>query len=460
MFQFSFKNRIALSYLISTALMVLFVFVIIYNIVLFTVYSHVDNDLALEVNNHLSEIKIKDDHVQLVDTEEWLEQEHNSLNVNPVFVQILDGNKQLIDKSPNLKHHNLKLDEGREDYKPFDTRLAGKLVRQVEFRVEHKAKTAGYILIAMSLEEPRLVLKNLSQVLWISYPIILLLLFFTARFIAGRNIKPIQNITETAKAITRDNLNSRIRLPQNKDELHVLSKTINDLLERIENAIVREKQFTSDASHELRTPLAVIKGTLEVLIRKPREKEEYEEKIQYCISEVDRVNNLIDQLLLLARFENQKIAVNLQQIELDDLILQSLERFSTEIEKRNITIDFAFEEHFGIVSDAYMVSTIIENLLSNALKYSHENSTISIVLSREDLAVSCQIIDNGIGIPKEDLDKIYEQFYRSQTIIHAPIKGTGLGLSIVKRLSDLLQITLKIESSPQNGTIVTIAFPE
>jgi signal transduction histidine kinase len=460
MVKFSLKNRIAFNYLLSTALLVLFVFIIIYNIVLFSVYSHVDNDLAVEANRHLSEVKITNGNLQLIDTEEWREQEHISLSVNPVFVEILNHRKQLSEKSPNLKQHHLLLTPHQQDYKPFSTMLAGKQIRQVQFKVKKSGMIAGYILIAMSLEDPTMVLKNLNTVLWISYPVILFLLFFIARLIAGRNIRPVQSITETARAITRDNLGSRIQMPQHKDELYVLSRTINELLERIENAIVREKQFTSDASHELRTPLAVLKGTLEVLIRKPRDKQEYEEKIKFCINEVDRLNNLIDQLLLLARFENQKIAINKQSIELDDLILQSLERFSSEIERRQITIDFSFDEHFYIVSDWYMISTIIENLLSNALKYSHDKGQIGILLYRENESVCCKITDNGIGIPKEDLDKIYEQFYRSQAIVHAPIKGTGLGLSIVKRLCDLLSIDIKIESVEQVGTKVNIQFPQ
>ena len=104
-------------------------------------------------------------------------------------------------------------------------------------------------------------------------------LIFNRSFFAGRSIKPVTNIIKTSSQITKDNLTTRIELPNNKDELFTLSKTINDLLERMEEAVEREKQFTSDASHELRTPLAVIKGTLEVLVRKPREKQEYEEKL-------------------------------------------------------------------------------------------------------------------------------------------------------------------------------------
>lgn len=458
--QLSFKNRIAFNYLISTALMVLFVFVIIYNIVSFTVYSHVDSDLAIEVNNHLSEIKITNDNVQLIDASEWREQEHNTLNVNPVFVQILDANKKLVGKSPNLKNSHLFLDENEKNFVAFDTKLTGKSIRQVQFSVLYKRKRAGYIMIAMSLEDTNLVLKNLSNVLLISYPIILLLLFFTARFIAGRNIMPIKNITKTASAITRENLKTRINLPENKDELFVLSKTINDLLERIENAISREKQFTSDASHELRTPLAIVKGTLEVLIRKPRNVEEYEKKIKYCINEVDRLNNLVDQLLLLARFENQKIAISQTQVELNEIILQSLQRFSSEIESRNIAIVFSFKEHFPIHSDAYLISIIVENLLSNALKYSNPNGKITIVLTKENQSVLCMITDNGVGIPQQDLNKIYEQFYRSRVTVRPMVKGIGLGLSIVKRLCDLLQISIKIDSTLAEGTSVCLRISQ
>jgi len=458
MFQLSFKNRIALNYLISTALMVLFVFVIIYNIVSYTVYEHVDNGISTEIANHLNDIQIKDNHVQLINPEEWREQEYYTFSVNPVFVQILDGQKQFVDKSPNLKKLNLVFNKTAKDFTHFDARLNGKSIRQTQFPVFYNSKLAGYIIIAMSLEDANLVLHNLGRVLWISYPVILILLFFAARFIAGSNIRPIKNIIETTSAITKDNLKSRIELPGNKDELHVLSQTINNLLNRLESAIDREKQFTSDASHELRTPLAVVKGTLEVLIRKPREKQEYEEKIKYCINEVDRLNTLVDQLLLLARFENQQITINKLPVDLDDIILQSLERFSSKIENDNIAIGFTFDEHFRINSDGYLVSIIIENLVSNALKYSNPNGNISIKLSKEKQLVRCTIADNGIGIGKHDLEKIYEQFYRSDPTDHPTIKGTGLGLSIVKRLCALLDIDIAIESEKEQGTIVNLTF--
>jgi len=230
------------------------------------------------------------------------------------------------------------------------------------------------------------------------------------------------------------------------------------LLDRIENAIAREKQFTSDASHELRTPLAVIKGTLEVLIRKPRTAGEYNEKIKYCIEEVNRINTMVDQLLLMARFENQKMAVALQKINLDEVVLHALERYSPKIEAKNIDVDFDFNDHFEVTTDAGMATLIIENILSNAIKYSNDGAKIHITLQVNELTTICIIKDNGIGIAANDLDKIYMQFYRSEALDHANIKGTGLGLSIVKRLCTILNINLDVQSLKNKGTTVTLVF--
>jgi signal transduction histidine kinase len=265
-------------------------------------------------------------------------------------------------------------------------------------------------------------------------------------------------ITETSGRITRDNLKDRIVLPQNKDELYVLSKTINDLLDRIENAVEREKQFTSDASHELRTPLTVLKGTLEVLIRKPRSQSEYEDKINFCISEVNRLNNLVDQLLLLARFENQKQSLKIEKVYLNAQILDILTLYSGKINAKKINLTHSFSGNYYINSDNYLVSIIISNIISNAIKYTNDNGEISISLSQKNNKTICTISDNGIGISKDDLDKIFNPFYRSNATNHPEIKGSGLGLSIVKRLAQLLNITFEIHSEINKGTTIILSF--
>ena len=454
----SFRNRIAFYYIISTAVLVAIVFVIIYQIVHLNVFNHINSDIKNEVEKHLGEIEIDHHDTYLIQVDQWRSREHNTVDVNPVFIQFYDRDGELIDKSPNLKNLNLELYSDESDNLFIDTNLNKKPIRQIQVPLIDKNKVVGHLIVAMSLDDAQMVLSNLRQILLVSFPIILILLFLFARFIVGRSIKPINTIIETSKQISRENLSARIDLPPNKDELFVLSKTINDLLDRIEKAVEREKQFTSDASHELRTPLAVIKGTLEVLIRKPRNQSEYEEKINYSIKEVDRLNQLVDELLLLARFENQKEASKNEQVFLNALILDNLARYSQKINSKNITIQHDFNDDFFIISDGYLVSIIISNLLSNAIKYSNQNGIVSVYLFKENNQIICKIHNHGIGIPTEELDKIENRFYRSQSALETNTKGTGLGLSIVKRLTDLLNIDFKIQSRLNDGTIVELRF--
>jgi signal transduction histidine kinase len=308
----------------------------------------------------------------------------------------------------------------------------------------------------MSLEDAALVLHDLFKVLLIAYPLILILLFLIARFIAGRSIKPISAIIETSNGITKDNLKSRIPLPQNQDELYVLSKTINQLLDRIEVTIEREKQFTSDASHELRTPLTVIKGTLEVLVRKPRAQVEYEDKINFCVAEVDRLNHLVDQLLLLARFEDQKQSLKMEKVYLNTIILDTISRYSNGIQSKNIAVSTEFTEDYYVKTDIYLCSIIINNLVSNALKYSNQNSNLTLAINDTDSYIEFCLTDTGIGISGGDLERIFDQFYRSNSSVHPEIKGTGL--SIVKRLCSLLNIAISISSQENRGTTVILRF--
>lgn len=457
--QLSFKNRIASLYIFTTALLISVVFCVIYFSVSYNVYSHINDDIISESQKHLTEISVSNYNFRLIHAEEWMEREHNTVDVNPVFVQFIDENKRVVEKSPNL-NRNLQFQSKIPSGHLFDYQLEGKSLRQIQLPIYQDKTIVGYLMVAMSLENSYMVLNDLLEVLLIAYPTILLILFGIARLITGRSIQPISEIITTSNIITKDNLKSRIPLPKTKDELYVLSKTINNLLDRLETAIEREKQFTSDASHELRTPLTVIKGTLEVLIRKPRGTQEYEDKINFCVSEVDRLNHLVDQLLLLARYENEKQTIKKESVFLNDLILDILARQSTFIEANGIIISTEFEDEFYCISDHHFVSIILTNLISNALKYSNSNGTIDVHLYTKEQQIICSIVDNGIGISKVDLEKVFQPFFRSKALNHPDIKGIGVGLSIVQRLCSLLNIGINISSSEQLGTKVELFFPQ
>ena len=458
--QLSFKNRIASNYLISTALLIFVVFFVIYYIVRFSVYIKVNNDIKIEVAKHIKEIEVKENCVLLIREKQWKKIQFNKVDISPAFIQFVDELGALVDKSPNLKQKKLNYYPEAINNVLFDAKLEKTSVRQIQVPLYQNTKIIGFMIIAMSLEDSAMVLNNLFVILVVAYPLILLVLFLIARLIAGRSIKPISAIIQTSNIITKDNLKSRIPLPINKDELHLLSKTINNLLDRVENAIEREKQFTSDASHELRTPLAVIKGTMEVLVRKPRNQEEYKEKIDFCINEVNRLNNLVDELLLLARFEDQKQSLKLERVSLNAAFLDIISRNATMISEKKLKCEALFSKDFYVQTDSYLFSIVVNNILTNAIKYSKNNSKIHFGIQEIDHKILCTVADNGIGIASEDLEKIFDQFYRSKSNQHPEIKGTGLGLSIVKRLCVLLQIDLQIESKENVGTKVILTFAE
>ena len=457
-FSFSFKNRIAINYIISGSILIALVFLFLYKIVKYSVNQHINEGVQEEMYKHLDDVSTDSNDTYIIQVDQWRAREHNSINVNPVFVQFYDDHKQIIDKSPNLNRSNLVLFDDHKNNLYVDSSLNNIPIRQIQAPIVNNNKVVGYIVVAMSMEDFEIV-QLLKNVLLVIFPVIIMMLFGIARFFAGRSIRPVKTIIETSSQITQDNLQMRIPLPSNNDELYILSQNINHLLDRIEHAIEREKQFTSDASHELRTPLAVIKGTMEVLIRKPRNKQEYEEKINFCISEVDRLNHMVDQLLLLARFENQKQNLKSESVYLNALLLDLLARFSDKIKNNKIQISTNFSQEYSIASDMYLVTIIISNLLSNAIKYTHSEGKVSLLLFEDEGSVQFSIIDNGIGIAPNDIAKVFQSFYRSENSNQATIKGTGLGLSIVKRLCDLLQIKISIKSELNVGTEINLSFP-
>ncbi|MCF6351374.1 MAG: HAMP domain-containing histidine kinase [Cyclobacteriaceae bacterium] len=454
----SFKNRIALNYIVATAIMIAVVFVIIVLIVKTTVFYNLDKNLEFEAKKHTDELIIHNDSVHFANILEWTEREHREVQFYPVFIQLVSLDGLFMDKSPNLKDANLFFEKGNHN-KPFNTHIKGIALRQIQMPIEEKGVTKGFMLAAVSTEEAVMVIKNLKNVLLLLYPLVLLVLFGVARYLAGQSIKPIKKITYTANDITKNNLNERIELPQNKDELYTLTFSINELLERIQEAFEREKQFTSDASHELRTPLAVLTGTLEVLIRKPRTEAEYKEKIEYSIKEIARMSATVDQLLMLARVDNEIKLAKQQPIEPVAIIDAVLERYKHIIKEQELIINVDTETDIKLESNPYYIDLIFDNLISNAVKYSKNGTDIGITFSKKGSSVICIITDQGVGISTEHLDKIFNPFFRAKPLSTKTAKGDGLGLSIVKKACESMDIKISIKSKVNYGTTVQLAFP-
>lgn len=454
----SFRNRIALHYMIATAVIMAVAFIVVYFVVQGTVYQNLDSDLSFEAEKHTREIKIVGDSIKIINKKEWEEREHREAQVNPVFIQILNKEGKFMDKSPNLKEDVLTYNPQQNYGGHFNEILNHIAIRQVQIPIEETGKIKGFILAAMSLESSRMVLLNLRNVLIVSYLVLLLGLYFISRYLAGRGIIPVKVITETTKRITKSDLNERVVLPQNKDELYELSSGINQLLQRIENAIERERQFTSDASHELRTPLSTLKGTLEVLIRKPRELSEYEDKIKFSLTEIDRMTATLEQLLLLARLDTNSKKIDQSLVPLSTLIDEILSRHKKRISEKKLVIDFRKGAALEGVVPQYYSNLILDNIIGNAIKYSNDNKIIHITITEIGSKIVCKVQDEGIGIKKEDLNNLFNHFFRSDALNHRSIPGNGLGLSVAKKAADAIDAEISVESELDNGTTFTITF--
>lgn len=452
-----FKNRLAFLYLLSTAGIILILFMIIILTVRQSTYHYMDSSIKKEWLKHTKDIVVTKNKIHFK-KKVWQQQEHQVVEVNPVFIQITDTKGRVISKSPNLKSDSLILFK-KTSHGFSNSSLSGIPIRQYQKTIVKNGKNIGYILVALSQKGPVMVLKQLKHTLLIAFPIVLIILFFWARFIAGKGIQPVTTIIRTANKITQSNLHERIPVPHNKDELYQLVRTINQLLDRIENAIKREKQFTSDAAHELKTPLQVMKGNMEILMRKPRTTEEYQNKIKQCMKEVDRMSHLTNQLLLLARFESQKETLKKEKVLLNEVIEQIVYRKTDYLVEKRIKFSFNNEKEIVIYTDPYLLNIILENLLSNAIKYTPEKGEIKINTGFHNNNTYIQIRDTGVGIPKEEQSKIFDRFYRSEAMKHPDIKGTGLGLSIVKRLTEILNLNFTLESESGKGTTISIYFP-
>lgn len=452
-----YKIRLSLYLTFATSLIVLLAFIFIYMVANWTLVSAVDRDLTRETKIHEDQISIVDGELRFLHKDEWEEAEHKETQFHPIFIEIVDTDGMQLDKSPNLGKLHLGFKKGHTSASVgFMQLLNNQEVRQMQIALTNNSRIEGYLLVATSFEQSRKLLSNLKSILIVLYPIILLSLFLTMRYLAGKSIEPVVKTTTLTNLISQKNLNQRIPLSENNDELKQLTVAINGLLERLEQAMKREQEFTSYASHELRTPLAVLKGSFEVLIRKSRTQEEYVAKIQSGLIEINKLNEIIDQLLDLARVELEVCDVH--EIDLGSIVEEVVD--SVVIDgQRKVTFVNETSHPTYVSSNEKSLIIILTNLIQNALKYSLPRTTVTVLLLQTNAETILDVIDEGTGIKKESLPKLFDPFFRENSAEFRRIPGSGLGLSIVKKLCDQLGITISIDSQLGRGTTVRLIFP-
>ncbi len=454
----SYKERIARRLTWVTALIFSLVFLLIYLVANFTVVRNIDRELQLELDKHKGEIFLVNGKIRFLHMNEWEQMEHRQLQLNPIFIEIVDLEGNSMDRSPNLGENHLNFSpEKAAAEEAWTQKIGSREVRQRQIPLLTAGKQEGYLLLAKSFADSRELLDNLRNVLLLIYPLILVSLYLSMRYLAGKSIEPLEIISQKTNQITQQNLNERVPETGTNDEIGQLTRAINNLLGRLEQALQREKQFTSDASHELRTPLAVLRGTLEVLIRKPRSTEEYESKVKTALVSIDRMSAMLDQLLALARVENGKNLVK-EELELITFLEELADKVSTE-QSQEIKFQSLVSLPIYVRTNEKSLEMILQNLLENAVKYSQHGGEVYLRVGKEKEAF-IEVVDRGAGIASEYLEQIFDPFFRVQEALDQGIPGTGLGLAIVKKLAQESSIRLSVSSEKGKGSTFRLDFNE
>lgn len=453
----NFKNRIALFNTIAVAITIAIVFIVIYSVVSYSSYLHLDEDISLEKEEVFNSLDWKEDKIIMNRMPEWEEAEHKQLEINPTFIQIVDIKGSSIFKSANLQNDHFLFNPEIKKTTFYNSTIHDQKIRQGQFPIRNeKNKIIGHITIGVSQQESYYVLHNLFVVLSLAYVITLGILYIIMSFVASKAIAPVKKLINSAAIINDSNIQSRLPLPENEDEIHQLATTINELLNRLEFSFDKQRQFTADVSHEMRTPLAAIIGMLEVLLRKKRTSEQYELKIKDVIAQTDRLSQLFDQLLQLARLESDTVTPKYDTVVLKGLMEKIADCHYSLLEKNNNKIHIAMPQNCLVRADETMLERILDNLILNAIKYNHPDGNI--FCEWDELTNSLTIRDEGMGISREQLPMLFNRFYRADNSRSSHIQGSGLGLSIVKKLCDLQKIKISVESIDGKGASFSLQF--
>lgn len=452
-----FKNRIALFNTIAAAITMFVVFAAVYSVIYTTTFRHLDQSILEEKEELFSQISTENDSLVFSLNAEWEELEHNNAEVDPIFLQMVNEQGIVIFHSRNLQNDQLQYADSLNSDTFFNVEFNGKKIRQGQFPIKTETgKIIGQLDIGISQVDSILILSNLRNTFFAAFPLMLLFFYLVTSLVASRSIAPVKQLIGYAEKMNYNNINPSLPFPEHHDEIYQLTATINALLERIETGRNREKQITADISHELRTPLTGIKGTLEVLIRKPREPHQYEEKARQVIQEVDSINHIISQLLYLARLDSGNLSIVNKPVLLHDMLHSIRIKWQSRFLEKNMSMQVDIPENTLVQVDFGLLEMILENLVSNAVKYGNVNGELRCHWQNDTSILT--LSDNGPGIPQQHLPHIFERFYRADVPGSSSVQSTGLGLYIVKMLADIQRIRIEVNSRANQGTQFFLHF--
>jgi len=286
-----------------------------------------------------------------------------------------------------------------------------------------------------------------------------IVIFITGWWFAKNMLKPIEILNQSASKYSAVSLHKRLPLPNDsEDEISRLAMTINSMLDRIEHAFLNQKQFVSQASHELRTPLAILMGEIDVTLRKERTPPEYQDILTSMRETVSSLARLSDNLLILVKADDAISPLVMKEEYLDEIVYAAIEdiRIKYPTKKIEINIDemLNLDEPPKIYGNYELLKVTIRNIVENGIKYSADESSIIVNIFLEANYVCVDVIDTGIGMKPDELNRIFEPLYRSDNVRN--VSGHGIGLAIVYAVVNKHDAQIFVQSKPNEGSIFTL----
>ncbi len=401
--------------------------------------------------------------------------EHILLNTKNYYIQIADSTGKIVWRSRNLGQDTLPLFHTVAAYQLSDTAAAVKpdsllfkqfddedsafsdiIINGEKVRLLVKTTKNAIITVGYVLSDIEQTMNKLFAIQMIAFPFILLVSVVGGLLLSKISLRTIDAITRRADEISVTNLSLRIPEVNSKDEVGHLTRTLNKMIERLDNSFSQIKKFTSDVSHELRTPLTILQGELEVALRKKKTPEEYEMVLVSALEEVARLTNVVETLLDLSRAERGQIKMNIKVGDLSKLVAGIVEDAEILAETKGVSLHSNIDENVVLPFDGDRMHQAILNVIDNAIKYTPKGGSIYVELAKKAKTAEIIIRDTGIGIEEEELKHIFDRMYRVDKARSKNVSGIGLGLSIVKWIISGHNGKIEVNSIVNKGTTFKI----
>ncbi|MBR8041958.1 heavy metal sensor histidine kinase [Burkholderia cenocepacia] len=312
------------------------------------------------------------------------------------------------------------------------------------------------VALARTATDRQSLLESYRVDIWLAAAVGALLVGALGYAVASRGLRPVESLGRQTSRIEAHNLNARLDARGGPVELRELATSVNRMLDRLERAFVRLSQFSSDLAHDMRTPLANVISSSQITLSRARTTDEYEALIESNIEECERLQRMIENMLFLARTDNARQHLKTAELDAGSELRRLASYFQALADEAGVRIDVHGEA--PVVADATLFRRAVSNLASNALEHAQAASTIELAVSTQGSYAVVEVTNRGVAIPPEQVERIFERFYRIDSSRHGAARNAGLGLAIVKSIMELHRG--KVEVASRDGrTTFALYFP-